>query len=153
MKYIKDQQLSFLKLTPSLFYLLLKAENIDILKDSALRLILLGGEKIDTKSLQHFADIKKEIVFVNHYGPTETTIGTIYHIIQPGHIDEFIEKPIIGRPISNAEVYILNAEGNPCLPGEIGEICIGGKGVAKGYHQQEKLNFEKFFFVFSNDVA
>jgi amino acid adenylation domain-containing protein len=144
-KYIKDQQLSFLKLTPSLFYLLLKAENIEILKDSALRLILLGGEKIDTKSLQHFADIKKEIVFVNHYGPTETTIGTIYHIIQPGHIDEFIEKPIIGRPISNAEVYILNADGNPCLPGEIGEICIGGKGVAKGYHQQEKLNFEKFF--------
>ena len=144
-KYIKNQRLSFLKLTPSLFYLLLKAENIETLEDSALRLILLGGEKIDTKSLQHFADIKKDIIFVNHYGPTETTIGTIYHIIQPGHIDRFVEKPIIGRPISNAEVYILNAEGKPCLPGEIGEICIGGMGVAKGYHKQEKLNFEKFF--------
>lgn len=144
-KYIKDQHLSFLKLTPSLFYLLLKAENIETLKDSALRLILIGGEKIDTKSLQHFVGIKKDIVFVNHYGPTETTIGTVYHTIQPGHIDKFIEKPVIGKPISNAEVYILNAEGELCLPGEIGEICIGGKGLAKGYHQQEKLNFEKFF--------
>ncbi len=143
-EYIKEQNISFLKLTPSVFYLMVSAGNIKTLQQSALRLIISGGEKIDTNILQHFEAIKKDVVFVNHYGPTETTVGVIFNTIEPGKLKNFIAKPVIGKPINNVSAYILNAEGALILPGERGEIYISGKSVSKGYHNREQLNQEKF---------
>lgn len=142
--YINSNQITYLKLTPSVFYLLLQASNIHTLKSSALRLIFLGGEKIDVKSLQQFKNIKPNITFVNHYGPTETTIGTIFHTIPADSLDTFTRRPVIGKPIAGNQVLLLNHEDKICVPGETGEICIAGNGVAKGYYNRETLNSEKF---------
>ncbi|PWV56292.1 non-ribosomal peptide synthetase [Chitinophaga sp. S165] len=139
--YIREQQITFLKLTPSICYLLLQAENIGALKDSSLRLVFSGGEKIDVSGIERFAAIKPDIQFVNHYGPTETTIGTLF---QPVNLTGFALKPVVGKPISGNEVFIVNAAGDFCVPGEKGELLIGGKGVAKGYYNREELTSEKF---------
>jgi non-ribosomal peptide synthetase component F len=75
----------------------------------------------------------------NVYGPTETTIwSTIKQITAE---DKTIS---IGRPIDNTFIYILDKFQNPLAPGAAGEIYIGGEGVAKGYHDQPILNYEKF---------
>ncbi|UPK66619.1 non-ribosomal peptide synthetase [Chitinophaga filiformis] len=139
--YIGEQKISFLKLTPSVCYLMLQAENVALLSDSSLRLVFSGGEKIDIGGIQRFAALKPDIQFVNHYGPTETTIGTLY---QPVSLPDFAAKPVIGKPVSGNEVFIVNEAGAFCVPGEKGEILIAGKGVTKGYYDRDELNSEKF---------
>jgi|GEM_PF-1195651 amino acid adenylation domain len=142
--YIVDNNLTYLKLTPSVFYLLLQASNLSHFSKSELHYIFLGGEKINVKMLQQFVSLKPDTVFVNHYGPTETTIGTIFHKIPSDSLESFSRKPVIGTPISGNKVLIRNVDGEICLPGELGEICIGGIGVAKGYYNRDELNVEKF---------
>jgi amino acid adenylation domain-containing protein len=148
--YIREQEITFLKLTPSVFYLLLQAENINELAGSSLRLIFSGGEKIDTLNLTRFSQIKKDITFVNHYGPTETTIGTLFQVISPDALSSFAVKPVVGKPVSGNEVFIVNEQGEFCAPGEKGEILVAGMGLAKGYYQREDLNQEKFRYVLLN---
>ncbi|HEV2702456.1 MAG TPA: amino acid adenylation domain-containing protein, partial [Steroidobacteraceae bacterium] len=75
----------------------------------------------------------------NLYGPTETTIwSTLERIERDG-------APIsIGRPIDNTQVHILDAGGELAPIGVVGEICIGGAGVADGYHGRPAQTAEKF---------
>ena len=75
----------------------------------------------------------------NMYGPTETTIYSTGKQILPS--DNLIT---IGRPIRNTQVYILDDAGNQLGIGSVGEITIGGQGVARGYHNRPELNAEKF---------
>ncbi len=75
----------------------------------------------------------------NLYGPTETTIwSTCYELKRPG-------GPIlIGRPIANTQVYVLDAHRRPVPIGVTGELYIGGAGVARGYINQPELTSERF---------
>lgn len=75
----------------------------------------------------------------NMYGPTETTIYSIIKKVGPE--DEIIT---IGRPIRNTQVYLLDEQLNEVAPGAVGEICIGGTGVARGYINKPDLTAEKF---------
>jgi hypothetical protein len=78
----------------------------------------------------------------NVYGPTETTIwSTVSRIEDPS-------APItIGRPIENTRVYVLEPSGRPAPIGVIGELCIGGEGVARGYRNRPELTAEKFVTI------
>jgi len=78
--------------------------------------------------------------FVNGYGPTETTICATLHT-SVGAEDTRVP---IGRPIAGYHVVILDGERNPVPPGTVGEICIGGPGVARGYLGQPGLTAERF---------
>ncbi|AXB58529.1 polyketide synthase [Flavobacterium fluviale] len=83
----------------------------------------------------------------NMYGPTETTIWSAVKKIQKN--DELIT---IGHPIANTQIYLLDEKGQNVSRGEIGEIVIGGDGVAEGYWNRPELNAEKFIpDVFSNE--
>jgi amino acid adenylation domain-containing protein len=75
----------------------------------------------------------------NMYGPTETTV---WSTIQPITSTE-AEIPV-GRPIANTQVYVLDEHGRPAGVGAVGELCIGGDGVARGYHNRPDLTAEKF---------
>src|SRR3546814_16611634 len=73
------------------------------------------------------------------YGPTETTIWSTLHRVESGG------GPVpIGRPIANTQVYLLDAYDNPVPAGVIGELCIGGRGVALGYLDRPELTAERF---------
>jgi amino acid adenylation domain-containing protein len=73
----------------------------------------------------------------NLYGPTETAVYTTAAPYLGG-------KPLIGYPIANTEVLILDEAGQPVPSGAIGELHIGGAGLARGYRQRPKLTLEKF---------
>jgi amino acid adenylation domain-containing protein len=74
----------------------------------------------------------------NLYGPTETTIWSTLDEVRR-------DSPItIGRPIDNTSVWVLDATGQPVPTGVIGELAIGGLGVARGYRNQPQLTVERF---------
>jgi hypothetical protein len=81
---------------------------------------------------------------LNHYGPTETTIGVLtYPVIKETFSHPYSNLPI-GRPIANAQIYILDTYRNPTPIGIPGELCIAGVGVARGYLNRPELTAEKF---------
>ena len=99
--------------------------------------ILCGGDAINSKLYQQFYSGSFSVW--NLYGPTETTIwSTICNL------KDMDENNIIGLPISNTYVYILDQNLRLLPSNAIGEICIGGKGVSAGYHNQLNLTDEKY---------
>src|SRR5258708_27171596 len=96
----------------------------------------MAGEAIPSRVVGYFAG--SGIRLRNLYGPTETTTySTLYRIEEDGAI-------LIGRPIANTRIYIVNA-GLELQPiGVVGEICIGGEGLSRGYLNKEALTAEKF---------
>lgn len=144
LEYIDKQSITFFKLTPSLFSLLKTDSNFVNYNLSSLRLVILGGEKLRIEDIIGFKASYKNCEFVNHYGPTETTIGTIAKYISEAEYATFEEHSILGKAITNNEVYILSSS-NEIMPiGTLGEIVVGGLGVSDGYLHRKELNAEKF---------
>jgi amino acid adenylation domain-containing protein len=75
----------------------------------------------------------------NLYGPTETTVWSAVDRVQPGS-----RAVAIGHPIDNTEIFILDAHGKLLPVGAVGELCIGGAGLARGYLRREDLTHERF---------
>ena len=105
--------------------------------DTALRALLTGGDK-----LQHCPRPGIPFLVYNNYGPTETTVVATSGLVPPV-VDQCTE-PSIGRPIDNTQIHILDENRNPVPPGQVGEIYIGGAGVARGYRYQPELTAEHF---------
>jgi amino acid adenylation domain-containing protein/non-ribosomal peptide synthase protein (TIGR01720 family)/FkbM family methyltransferase len=82
--------------------------------------------------------------YCNAYGPTESSICATAFKIKRGHtMDNFSSVPI-GRPIANTEIYVLNKHNDLVPIGVVGEICIGGTGLARGYINMLGLTNERF---------
>jgi non-ribosomal peptide synthetase component F len=77
---------------------------------------------------------------MNLYGPTEASIDVSYYDCDTA--DDLCIP--IGKPIDNTSLYVLNSSHNLVPYGGVGEICIGGVGLARGYLNQEELTREKF---------
>ncbi len=100
--------------------------------------VICGGEALPMELAQRILNFASSLW--NVYGPTETTIwSTIKQITAD---DQVIS---IGRPIDNTSIYILDESLKLLGPGIVGEIYIGGEGVAKGYLNRPELTLEKFF--------
>jgi amino acid adenylation domain-containing protein len=129
-----------LQMTPSLARMLtLDARAFAAL--ASLKQILLGGEAVPASLIHHIRQIFSGRIH-NMYGPTETTIwSTTYRVEEPG------STVSIGRPISNTQIYMLDAEFQPVPVGEIGELFIGGDGVARGYWNRPDLTAERFLTI------
>jgi amino acid adenylation domain-containing protein len=102
-----------------------------------LRKLLVGGEALPAALSDSLSRIVIGDVH-NMYGPTETTIWSSTAKITTG------EAVTIGRPIVNTQIHIVSEAGSECQWGEIGEIYIGGNGVARGYWQRPELTAERF---------
>jgi len=102
--------------------------------------LYMGGEALSYDLVKRYKNMPGNniINMFNAYGPTETTVcATCYPLGQVR------DKMLIGKPVGNTEVYILS--GNKlCGIGRIGELCIGGDGVTRGYLNQSDLMEEKF---------
>ncbi len=98
---------------------------------------LVGGEPLPPSLAT--ALLAKGVDVWNMYGPTETTVwSTLSHVIDPN------ARITIGHPIDNTQVWIVDESLKPVPVGEEGEICIGGDGVALGYHGRPDLTAERF---------
>jgi amino acid adenylation domain-containing protein len=83
----------------------------------------------------------------NFYGPTETTVwSTAYRMTRETleHHEHTASSVAIGHPIANTELCLINEAGQPVPPGEAGELCIGGLGLARGYRNRPDLTAAKF---------
>ncbi|UII29505.1 amino acid adenylation domain-containing protein [Fulvivirga maritima] len=142
LEYIEINKISYLKMTPSLFSTLISPLHNFSNALTSVKHVLLGGEPIRIDDVLKVKDKFDHIHFVNHYGPTETTIGVIAERIDD--FERFAQNPVIGRPIDNIQIYIVG-ENHELLPvGVTGEICIAGSGVGEGYLNSPHLTFERF---------
>jgi amino acid adenylation domain-containing protein len=142
MNYLTNENITYIKLTPSHFaYMVPEQEHF---AGTQLRWVILGGEKLLIADAAAVSKVNPSIRFMNHYGPTETTIGTIYEIIDMQNTAQYSNHVIIGRPIQNNQVFILDKHLKLMPVGLKGEICVAGKGVAAGYLNAPQLTASKF---------
>ncbi|NEY82417.1 amino acid adenylation domain-containing protein, partial [Bacillus sp. 3H-10] len=145
LKYIKEQRITYLKLTPSLFNVMINDPSFSVDRScETLRLVVLGGEKMNPTDVETFYQYYPNHVVMNHYGPTEATIGSVYQVIDSHHLASFNECPVIGRPIQNMRAYVVDKQMNLVPEGVYGELCLAGEGIASGYLNRANLTEEKF---------
>lgn len=136
---LRSSNLAPLKLTPS--HLALLEESLRAGKlIGRVRALVLGGEPLRFGLVQLFRKHAPGTRIFNHYGPTEATVGCVVNDIG----DDASDPVSIGRPISNARIYILNSHLQPVPIGVSGEIYIGGAAVTAGYLNRPDLTAERF---------
>ena len=108
---------------------------------SSLKQLLLGGEAVPAALIHHLRQVFKGEIH-NMYGPTETTIWSTTCRVEDAKMNVSI-----GKPIANTQIYMLDSDLNPVPIGEIGELFIGGDGVARGYWRRPELTAERFVMI------
>ncbi|WP_276485401.1 MupA/Atu3671 family FMN-dependent luciferase-like monooxygenase [Paraflavitalea pollutisoli] len=132
---LQQYQVSHLQCTPSMAALLKTAEG----PLRSLRTVLLGGERLPLSLANELHEAIPGLQLYNMYGPTETTIWSAC-----APIGRDAEKIVVGKPIANTAIYILDQHRQLLPLGVAGELFIGGKGVAMGYLHKEELTAERF---------
>ena len=138
--YAAAMPIDVLKITPSLLTALLAADAGAVLPR---RWLVSGGEQFTFDLLGRIRAHERGCRILNHYGPTETTIGTCVTEIVTGD-DGFSANVPIGRPLDNSQAYIVDTVGQPTPLGVAGELWIGGAGVARGYVNRPDETAERF---------
>lgn len=105
------------------------------------RCIIFGGEVLFPSILERIKNQNPKIQVVNHYGPTETTIGKLLHQVDLNR--PYTNVPI-GQPFSNTEIYVIDEQTNLCPIGVAGELLIGGHGTSSGYLNLPELTNKRF---------
>lgn len=105
--------------------------------DTRLRALLTGGDR-----LRRWPEDRLPCPLYNHYGPTESTVVATWARV-PVRPDG-PAAPAIGRPVANTTVHVLDPHLQPVPIGVPGELCLGGAGLAEGYHGRAELSAEKF---------
>jgi amino acid adenylation domain-containing protein len=139
-----DEGVTVLNQTPSAFRQLIRAEEAaGIRADLKLRYVIFGGEALDLKSLQPWferhGDARPQLV--NMYGITETTVHVTY---RPVGAADLAAGSVIGVPIPDLQIHLLDEEYRPVPTGTAGEIFVGGEGVARGYLNRPELTAQRF---------
>ncbi|HTF98518.1 MAG TPA: amino acid adenylation domain-containing protein [Cellvibrio sp.] len=128
-----------IKITPSHMAAIQEMQNFSSLKANV-GAFVIGGEVLDSESVFKWKAVFPNARFINEYGPTETVVGcTIYDVK-----DKVIGPIPIGKPIDNMEVLILDSQLKPVSVGCIGEIYIGGEGLALGYRNLLSQTTDRF---------
>ena len=135
---------SLVKLTPA--HLPLLAELLkDVELDGAARSLVIGGENLSAKAVKWWRERSAKTRLFNEYGPTESVVGCcVYEVRARVEVEEERDTIPIGRPISNASLYILDKRLQPTPKGVVGELYIGGEGLARGYLNYPGLTAESF---------
>jgi len=111
----------------------------------ALRLVVLGGEKVDPAAFQGwFARHGDEPWIVNAYGPTEATVWVCHHRLLAAETTDEHARSLIGRPLADTGIHLLDAARRPVPRGAPGEMWLAGPGVAAGYHDRTDLTADRF---------
>ncbi|MEV5593674.1 non-ribosomal peptide synthase/polyketide synthase [Streptomyces sp. NPDC052496] len=107
------------------------------------RQLVLGGEALPTGALEEWRARHPEVAVVNHYGPTEATVGCLDLHLAPGGTRDGATVPV-GRPMTGMRAYVLDAGLRPVPPGVAGELYVAGPQLARGYLGRPDLTAERF---------
>ena len=153
---LSAEKVTVLNQTPSAFSMLVQVEQNTAPLPLSLRFVIFGGEALQYRKLapwfQRHGDTAPQLI--NMYGITETTVHVTYRAIQASEA-ESVQESLIGVPIPDLQLHLLDASGQPVKAGEVGEIYVGGGGVSRGYHNRPQLNTERFIpdsFALSPDA-
>ena len=129
--------------TPSAFTQLLSTEGPAAI-ELVVRLLVFGGEKLDSRSLLGWFDRHPEsrCRVMNMYGITETTVHSSLYELR--RLAALRGTSSVGVALDGWRLHVLDEAGNPVAPGELGEIYVGGAGVTRGYLNRPALTAERF---------
>ena len=142
---IEKNKITHISFVPSMFSVFMdtvQKEGTD--KINSLKYLFLAGEALSKEIVTRFYSLNTAIALENIYGPTEATIYSSSYSTR--NLKDAIKVPI-GKPLDNVNMYILD-QGNNLQPiGVPGELCIGGRALARGYLHNAELTAEKFIQV------
>lgn len=134
---MKRHGVTHLQCTPSLASMLIcDSQSVDALKP--LKRFMVGGEPLPLDLAHRLSDIITGDL-VNLYGPTETTVWSAAQIIRKRE-----KQILIGRPVANTQLYVLDVERELVPIGSVGELYIGGEGLAREYLNRPDVTQERF---------
>ena len=140
---LAKEKVTVLNQTPSAFRQLIQAEEAVGRKELALRYVIFGGEALEMQTLrpwyERHGDQKPQLV--NMYGITETTVHVTY---RPLTKDDLSSGSVIGTPIPDLEIYVLDQQLQPVPIGVPGEMYVAGAGLARGYLHRPELTAQRF---------
>ncbi|MEJ5866115.1 AMP-binding protein, partial [Pseudomonas farsensis] len=135
---IQQYQVTTLHFVPSMLQAFLTDAGVSNCK--GLKRIVCSGEALPVDAQQQvFAKLPQAGLY-NLYGPTEAAIDVTHWTCR----EEGADTVPIGQPIANLATYVLDSELNPVPTGVIGELYLGGEGLARGYHRRPGLTAERF---------
>ncbi len=139
-RQLETTPVDVIKITPSHIGALLAGDDPRALPR---RTLVLGGERAPWDLVSRIQGLS-DCAIINHYGPTEATVGccTLAVTDGPGRYEPATVP--IGRPISNTTCYVLDDRSRPVAIGVSGRLFVGGAGVAQGYLAQPELTAERF---------
>ena len=108
-----------------------------------LKWILIGGEALSNQLAEDWYSIFPNAKIADTYGMTKSAIYATNYFVEPDPKSGRIHV-LIGKPITNEKAYVLTKDGSICAPPAIGELCIGGLSLARGYLNHPELTAEKF---------
>jgi amino acid adenylation domain-containing protein len=141
-----DEKVTVLNQTPSAFRQLIRADETQrMIGELSLRLVILGGEALETVSLIPWFDGHGDKFprLVNMYGITETTVHVTYRQLTTEDV-KLPSRSVIGCSIPDLQIYILDRHLNPAPIGIAGAIYVGGAGLARGYLNRPELTAGRF---------
>ena len=142
---LSSEKVTVLNQTPSAFRQLIHVDKSeDTQPQLSLRLVIFGGEALDLQSLnpwfERHGDQRPQLV--NMYGITETTVHVTYRPLTIKDLES--SRSVIGCPIGDLQLYILDDNLQPVPIGVQGQIYVGGAGLARGYLNRQQLTWERF---------
>lgn len=141
---INKNGITFVLLPTAFFKLIADMSKEMLLKLNSLKCVFVGGETIPAESVRKWqSKVGLKIPILNAYGPTEATVCTTIYEVNHEIKEETSNIPI-GKPIANSKVFVVSPFKTLCPSGVVGELFIGGDGVAKGYINQKKKTEEAF---------
>jgi amino acid adenylation domain-containing protein len=137
----RSRDYSLVKITPA--HLRALGDQLDPAEAAGrTRAFVIGGEQLTAEHVAFWREHAPGTALINEYGPTEAVVGCcVYRVPGDGAISGAIP---IGRPIANTRLYVLDRNLEPVPVGAIGELYIGGAGVARGYLRRPGLTAERF---------
>ena len=136
---ISDEQITHTLCVPTLYSLFIEATAPE--KLTSLHTVIVAGESCGrSMAQQHYAKLPQTKLY-NEYGPTEASVWSTVYLVPPKLTPGSIP---IGRPIANTQIYLLDIDLKPVPTGAVGEIYIGGDGVASGYFNQPERTATAF---------
>ena len=141
---LREKQVTVLNQTPSAFRQIIEVDRQAAAADLSLRYVIFGGEALNPVMLAPWLAVHGDITpqLINMYGITETTVHVTYHRITKTDVDK--QRSIIGKPLPDLGVYLLDENQQLVADGIPGEIFIGGAGLARSYWQRQQLTADRF---------
>lgn len=142
---IKNHGVDYIHFVPSMMEIFLDA--LPTQSTFPLKLVCCSGEALKQSFVDRFYQCFPSTPLYNLYGPTETAIEVGYFYCQP---ESTLANTPIGHPIDNVQLHVLNAQLHPVGIGEVGELCIAGVALARGYLGQSVLTKARFIYTVLN---